>query len=202
MRPALLCGLLLPVLLRTSPAVAAADPNSVGLYYDTSATMEQVSIDPNTMHVLYLVLLNPVNDDYEGGTRDVGLVSGFECGLQPPSGDFLLGVDFPQPAINVGSSSNLIVGYAAAVPVDGNRAATLASVRVLSFGNNREGYRLALADPPSLPGTLAYVDAEDPGANLVAMMPVSGTFDRAVFCFGDWKLREQAQWGEVKSLFR
>lgn len=202
MRSALAFSLLLAALLRTSSSAATADPNSVGLFYDTAATIEEVSIEPSTMHVLYLVLLNPVNDDFEGGTRDVGLVSGFECGLQPPSGDFVLGVDFPQPAVNVGSTSNLIVGYATAVPVDGSRTATLASVRVLSFGNNREGYRLALASPPSLPGTLAYVDGEESGDNLVAMMPVSGSFDRAVFCFGDWKLREQAQWGEVKSLFR
>lgn len=198
--PALI--LLLAALLLPSRAAATSDPNALGLFYDASGTIDQVSIDANTMQVLYLVLLNPVNDDFDGTTRDVAFVSGFECGLVPPSGDFLLGVDFPAAAVNVGSTSNLIVGYGAAVPVGSGRAATLASVRVLTFGNNRQGYRLALASPPSLAGSLAYVDAEDPVANLVGMMPVSGSFDRAVFCFGDWKLREQAPWGEIKSLFR
>jgi hypothetical protein len=202
MRKITVACLLLSVLLPAVLASAAADPNTLGLFYDATGTVDQVSIDANTMQVLYLVLMNPVNDDYEGSTRDVGYVSGFECGLVPPSGDLVLGVDFPAMAVNVGSTSNLIVGYGTAVPVSSSRAATLASVRVLTFGNNREGYRLAQASPPSLQGSLAFVDAEDPGANLVAMMPVSGAFDRAVFCFGDWKLREQAPWGEIKSLFR
>ncbi len=192
---------LLPALLSTA-AIASSEPNQLGLFYDAAGTVDQVSIGANTMQVLYLVLLNPVNDDYQGGTRDVGYVGGFECGLVPPTGDLVLGVDFPAVAVNVGSTSNLIVGYGAAVPVGSGRAATLASVRVLSYGNNRDGYRLALASPPSLAGSLAYVDAEEPGANLVAMMPVSGAFDRAVFAFGDWKLREQAPWGEIKILFR
>jgi hypothetical protein len=186
------------------PAAAAAyDPNLLGLFYDTGATVNELAIDPNSQHDLYLVLLNPVNDGFGGGgSRDVGYVSGFECGIVPPSGDFLLGVDFPLPAINVGSGDNLLVGFGGALPVGTSRAATLATLHVLSFGNNRAGYRLSLASPPSLAGSMAYLDAEDTGDNLVGMMPVSGTFDRPVFWFGDWHVKEQALWGEVKSLYR
>jgi hypothetical protein len=186
------------------PAAAAAyDPNLLGLFYDTGATVNELAINPNSQHDLYLVLLNPVNDGFGGGgERDVGFVSGFECGIIPPSGDFLLGVDFPLLAINFGSTDNMLVGFGSALRVGPSRAATLATVHVLSLGDNRDGYRLSLASPPSLAGSMAYLDAEDTDGSLVGMMPVSGAFDRPVFWFGNWHIKEQALWGEVKSLFR
>lgn len=197
-RPALIAAVLV------LPAAAAAyDPNLLGLFYDTSASVDELSIDPYSQHDLYLVLLNPVNDGFGGGgQRDVKFVSGFECGIVPPPGDLLLGVDFPLPAINVGSADNLLVGFGGALPVGRSRAATLATVHVLSTGNNRAGYRLNLASPASLDGSMAYLDAEDTVDKLVGMMPVSGAFDRPVFWFGNWHVKEQALWGEVKSLFR
>lgn len=203
-----LSRLLLPGLLLAAAAFAPAtgrayDPNLLGLFHDTDATVDQVETSPNAQHALYLVLLNPVNDGYGGaGTRDVGYVSGFECGIEPPTGDFLLSVEFPVAAVNVGSTDNLVVGFASAVPVGSGRTATLATLRVLTLGNNRAGYLLSPAAPQSLAGTMAYVDAEDTDDNLVAMMPVSGSFDRAVFWFGNWNIRQTAPWGAVKSLFR
>ncbi len=197
-RPALLAAVL------ALPAVAAAtDPNTLGLFYDQGATVNEVAIDANTQQALYLVLLDPVNDDYGGGSsRNVAYVGGFECGIQPAGSDILLSVDFPLAAVNVGSTANLIVGYATALPVGSGRAATLATLRVFSFGNNRDGYRLGPASPSSLYGAMAYVDAEDEADNLVAMLPTSGAFEQAVFWFGQWHVRESARWGEVKSLFR
>ena len=197
-RAALTAAVLIP-----PAAVTASDPNLLGLFYDTGATVNELPIDANSQHDLYLVLLNPVNDGFGGGgTRAVKFVSGFECGIVPPAGDFLLGVDFPLPAINVGSLDNLLVGFGGGLPVGRSRATTLATVHVLSTGNNRAGYKLSLASPPSLAGSMAYLDAEDTGDNLVGMMPVSGAFDRPVFWFGNWHTKEQALWGEVKSLFR
>lgn len=181
----------------------ASDPNLLGLFYDQDATVNEVVIDANTQQTLYLVLLDPVNDEYDGGgSRNVAYVGGFECGVAPSGGDILLSVDFPLSAVNVGSSANLIVGYASALPVGGARAATLATLHVFSFGNNRAGYRLSPASPASLSGTMAYVDAEEAAENLVAMAPVSGAFERPVFWFGDWHTSESAGWGEIKSLFR
>jgi hypothetical protein len=191
------------VLLQRPAPGRAAETNTLGIFYDREATIDEISIGANSQHVLYLVLMNPVNDAYGGSSiRDVRQVSGFECGIDPPTGDFLLGVEFPLAAVNVGSPSNLIVGFAGAVPVGSSRAAMLATLRVLSFGDNREGYQLALASPPSIPGMMAYVDAEDTGDDLVGMMPASGAFDRPVFWFGNWHVRENAQWGAVKSLYR
>jgi hypothetical protein len=200
--PVLLAGWIAALLAAPRP-VAASDPNQLGLFYDQSATVNEIAIDPNTQQALYLVLLNPVNDDYGGGSsRNVAYVGGFECGVLPAGSDILLSVDFPLAAINVGSSANLIVGYASALPVGSGHAATLATLHVFSFGNNRAGYRLSPASPPSLSGSMAYLDAEDQTDNLVAMMPASGTFEQPVFWFGDWHVRESARWGEVKSLFR
>lgn len=186
------------------PASCRADlTNALGLYYDAEATINEIAIGANSQHVLYLVLHNPVNGEFDGNsTREVRQVAGFECGIRPPTGDFVLGVDFPLTAVNVGSTSNLIVGFAGAVPVGSARAATLATVRVLSFGDNRDGYLLATASPASIPGMMAYVDAEDTGDDLVGMLPASGDFARPVFWFGNWHVRESAQWGAVKSLYR
>jgi hypothetical protein len=198
-----LASLLTASMLLVPGATRASDPNQLGLFYDTAGTVSEISIGANTQHALYLVLLEPVNDNWNGGgLRDVGYVAGFECGIEPPTGDFLLGVEFPLPAVNVGSNDNLIVGYAGALPVSGSRTATLATVRVFSFGDNRAGYLLSPASPQSISGVMAYVDAEDSGDNLVGMLPVSGAFDRAVFWFGNWHPKENACWGEVKSLFR
>ncbi|MBK8166791.1 MAG: hypothetical protein IPK64_12680 [bacterium] len=191
------------VLLPNATPVRAAQTNALGIFYDSEATIDEISIGANSQHVLYLVLLNPVNDAFAGSsTRDVRQVSGFECGIDPPTGDFLLGVDFPLPAVNVGSTGNLIVGFAGAVPVGTAGTAVLATLRVLSFGDNRDGYLLGTASPPSIPGMMAYVDAEDTDDDLVGMMPASGAFERPVFWFGNWHVRENAQWGAVKSLYR
>lgn len=202
--PGLLRLTVLSTLVLLAPVVGHAyDPNLLGIYYDAAATIDEITIDPNSQHALYLVLLNPVNDGFGGaGSRDVGFVGGFECGIETAGGDLLLSVEFPLPAVNVGSNDNLIVGYGSALPVGSNRAATLATLRVLSFGNNRDGYLLSPSSPQSLAGVMAYIDAEDTGDNLVGMLPVSGAFDQPVFWFGEWHARESAQWGEVKSLFR
>ncbi len=197
-------GLAAAALLVAGAAATAQDANLLGLYYDSSATVDEIEISPNTQHVLYLVLHNPVNESFDGGgRRDVALVSGFECGLLPPSGDYLLGVEFPQLALNMGSTDNIIAGFADGVPVaGGSRTALLASLSVLSSGNNPTGWRLSPATPASLPGGVGYGDAEDPEDNLVDMLPVGGRFDQAVFWFGDWHVEEARQWGEVKALFR
>ena len=70
------------------------------------------------------------------------------------------------------------------------------------MGNSPVGYRLVPTSPSSRPNAMAYVDSEDPDDRLVEMMPVSGSYDRPVFTFGDYTLEQNAKWGEVKSLYR
>jgi hypothetical protein len=195
--------LTLLLVLAVAPGASASDDNLLGLFYDTAADVAEIEVSANSMHTLYLVLINPVNDAYDGGgIRDVSLVWGFECAIEPPAGDVLLGIEFPGPAINLGTADNIVAGYATAVPVASSRTAMLASISVLTLGNNPEGYRLAPASPASLPGLMAYVDYDDPDDNLVGMNPVSGAWDRPVFTFGDYTIEQNLRWGGVKSLFR
>jgi len=98
--------------------------------------------------------------------------------------------------------TNQVVGYGSGVPVDSNQMITLATLQVLTMGNNAEGYRLSPANYASLPNSMAYVDSQDPDNNLVDMAPVSGSHDRPVFTFGDFTVEEQQSWDSVKSLYR
>ncbi len=184
-------------------ATLALDDNVLGLYYDADASIHEVEVAPNSTHSLYLVLLNPVNEDFDGGgIRDVEYVSGFECAIEHPSGDMLLGMTFPTQGLNLGTPENIVAGFATAVPVSSQRAAMLATLTVLTMGNNPEGYRLVPTAAATHANTMAYVDSDDPDDNIVDMAPVSGSFDRPVFTFGDYTVDRVAKWGEVKSLYR
>ncbi len=120
-----------------SSAGAVLDENRFGLFYDRAATIDEIDIEANSQQVLYLVLINPVSDQ-----GNVQLVGGFECTVVPASGDFLLGVTFPIDAVNVGSTDELIVGYQQGIPVGSGDGTTLATLSVLTMGNNPEGYFL------------------------------------------------------------
>jgi len=190
------------VLMLTALPALASD-NILGLYYDTEATVNEVSVAPMTTHSLYLVLLNPVNEDFAGGgIRDVAYVLGFECAVELPPGDMMLGVSFPAPALNVGTAGNIVAAYGLPIPVTGQRAAHLATLNVLAGGNNSLGYHLAPAVPASHANTMAYLDRDDPDDNIVDMVPVSGSFAQPVFVFGSRPADENLDWGAVKSLFR
>jgi len=194
-------GLLLLICLVAASSLA--DDNVLGLFYDTDASINEIDISPHSVQALYLVLINPVNDSYDGGgIRDVDYVSGFECAIEVPNGDVLLDVVFATPAINVGSTNNIIAGFGTAVLVSRQRAATLATFSVLTAGNNPDGYRVGPASPATVANTMAYVDYEDPDLSVVEMSPVSGSFDRPVFTFGDYTVDEDARWGAVKALYR
>ncbi len=195
------CTIVLASLL-SAGSVLALD-NELGLYYDDSASIDEIEIADNSTHSLYLILLNPVNEDFDGGgTRDVDYVWGFECAIEPPAGDILLGVSFPTQTINIGDIGNIVAGFQTAVPVSGQRAAMLATFSVLTMGNNPEGYKLVPTITPSLPNTMAYVDYDDPVGNLVNMVPSSGSHDQPVFTFGDYTLEQVQAWGAVKALYR
>lgn len=176
----------------------AAD-NQVGLFYDSDAEINEIEVTPNSTHSLYLVLLDPVNESFDGGgSRDVEFVGGFECAVEAPTGDILLDLTLAVAGTNVGSTDDIRAGFGTPVPVSSDRAATLATFSVLTMGNSPEGYRLT---PFSLGTVMAYVDNEDM-SELIEMQPVSGAFDRPVFTFGDYTIDENAKWGEVKALFR
>lgn len=189
-------ALLAAVALAASPTMAI-DDNRFGLFYDRAATIDEIDITANTQQILYLVLINPVSD-----FGNVQLVGGFECAVVPASGDILMGVEFPLDAFNLtGTAEDLVVGYAQGLPVESS-GTTLATLSVLTMGNNPEGYYLQPAPSGTNPNSLAYLDLGSPEATIVAAEPISGSFDRPVFTFGDYSVEEGKMWGEVKSIYR
>lgn len=177
---------------------AAVDENRFGLFYDQAATIDEIDITANSHQALYLVLINPVSD--RGSVQTVG---GFECSIVPASGDFLMGVTFPLDAINAyGSSDNLMVGYAQGLSVISGGGTTLATISVLTMGNNPDGYKLQPASPSSMPNKMAFLDLGGGEGLIVNALPVSGSHDLPVFTFGDYTVDENRQWGNVKSLYR
>ncbi len=192
-----LVALLAVAVLTAGPAVAL-DDNRFGLYYDQAATIDEIDIAANSQQVLYLVLMNPVSD-----FGDVQLVGGFECAIVPATGDFLLGVTFPLDALNLNDSiDNLVVAYVQGLPVGSDSGTTLATVSVLTLGNNPEGYHLQPPSPASHPDKISYLDLGGSQALIVDALPVSGSHDRPVFTFGDYTVDENRKWGDVKSLYR
>lgn len=180
-----------------SSAGAVLDENRFGLFYDQAATIDEIDIEANSQQVLYLVLVNPVSDQ-----GNVQLVGGFECTVVPASGDFLLGVTFPIDAVNVGSTDELIVGYQQGIPVGTGNGTTLATLSVLTMGNNPEGYFLLPTSTPYLPNLMVYLDMASGVGEAVGTLPVGGSFERPVFTFGDYTVDENREWGDVKSLYR
>jgi hypothetical protein len=179
-------------------AAASLDENRFGLYYDQAATIDEIDIAANSQQVLYLVLINPVN-----GGGNVTHVGGFECAVRPASGDFLLGVTFPLDALNInGTPEDMVVAYNQGLPVTAGGGTTLATLSVLTLGNNPEGYYLEPATGASIPNSLVYLDMGGSRPQIVDALPVSGSFDLPVFTFGDYSVDEEKNWGGVKSLYR
>jgi len=198
MKTFLALAVLLTVSALSVDSASALRENLFGLYYDQAATIDEIEISPNSQQVLYLVVINPVSA-YGG----VQLIGGFECSILPASGDFLLGVTYPLNAINInGAADNLMVGYAEGLPVASGNGTTLATLTVLTGGNNPEGYLLQPASPASYPNTMGYLDMGSSETLHVYANPTSGSFDQPVFTFGDYTVDENRKWGDVKSLYR
>lgn len=188
-------ALLISAVLLAGPA-SALDDNRFGLFYDQAATIDEIDVAANSQQVLYLVLINPVSD-----FGNVRMVGGFECGIVPASGDYLLDVSFPLQAMNIGTPEDMMVGFQQGLQVESS-GTTLATLSVLTLGNNPEGYYLQPASIPSIPNSLVYLDFGGSEPLLVDALPVSGSFDRPVFTFGDYSVEEDKNWGGVKSLYR
>ena len=114
--------LLLALLLATSAsAIIDPDPDHIGLYFDLEADMFCIDgVYPLEMKDLYLILTNP-SFEY---------VYGFEAGLSWEGLVDVLSVEINNPqALNVGTTTNLIVGFGTPLPTE--PATLLATWQVL-----------------------------------------------------------------------
>ncbi len=198
MKKLLALSVILSVIVLAAGVASALDENRFGLFYDQAATIDEIDIAANSQQVLYLVLINPISD-----FGSVQVVGGFECSIVPATGDVLLGVTFPLEAINVyGSADNMMVGYSQGLQVASGGGTTLATLNVLTMGNNPEGYCIQPASPASYPNTMGYLDLGNSETLHVFALPVSGSYERHVFTFGDYTVDEVRKFGDVKLLYR
>ena len=175
------------------------------------------------VYTVMLYVHNPVNPDFEAlGSRPVQQIDGFECALVEWGNLRLLGAQFPVPAINVGTTANLVVGYSVPIPVvsDGLTILATISYAMLPPSVNQAGISetvetaspqpcdfatsglyLAPTQFPAIVGSLAYLDADDTNDPLVAASPYS--YDYPSFRVDQWPVAtEQQSWGSIKSLYR
>jgi hypothetical protein len=174
--------------------------------------------EENQTHVMSLFLHNPVNPDYGvGEERAVTAVAGFECRVTGTEGVNILAWDFPVAAFDFGEGDDLKVVYSEPVPVTGDYV-VLATCEV--FFGDVVSFELPEAimarcsyypnawlhvDPlatPSLPGVVAYTDADDPYDPLVAGQSRSPGHDVQFEIYQDQSVDiDSRSWGAMKALY-
>ena len=165
-----------------------------------------------------LFLHDPVNPDFaDQGARPVANVNGFECRIETTDGMDILNWTFPVPSIDVGSNGSLIVGFSEPVPVVNGRA-TLATFQVF-FGDasfeipeepiprciNHPNAWLYVKPsyPQSIPGVVAYLDADDPEDPLVGGYCSNENPDGYFQIVRRFPVDVQERtWGALKALYR
>ncbi len=197
-------------LLMPQVGLAQTFYSQLGIYSDQVGTPEAANFvaTPNTPFNAYLVLTNPINEAYDGGTgttRPITLVDAFECKIIMPetAGFVKLSETYPEQAINLATPPDYVVGYAASVPVVGN-AVVLCTWQFMVTSGDQADIFLGLVRFPSIPGEMAIVDAEDPQDNLCKVYVSTNNFAVPVFSINGTAAvaTVDASWGDVKALFR
>ncbi len=178
--------------LLSTPALAST--GTMGLYADPDATINQIQSQGGQVPV-YLVATNP--EIPTGGTP--ANLMGFEAQVSfQSSRDFVMDASFPVDVINVGTLSNLIVGYGEPLPLGGS-SVVVATLVIYTSGQSEANIFLGPSEPPSLPGYLALLNDD---FSLIPMEPASGDAQRPVFYINSAGSLETTSWGTAKSLFR
>ncbi|MFT5316411.1 MAG: hypothetical protein ACI9UK_002257 [Candidatus Krumholzibacteriia bacterium] len=185
--------------------------NQLGIYADPTGDPASANVSPTIgdQFTGYLVLTNPVNEFFNGGTGTavpITAVDGFECNIAfPPSASFFtLSTVFAANAIDVGVKPDFVVGFSESAPVTGN-AVVLVTWTFLALAPGPHDFFLDITALPSIPGVMAVVDANDPeNANLQPVYRSTNDANVPVFSVtGDNAIANETQtFGGVKSLFR
>jgi len=213
------------LMMIAAPVVAQWDPNTFMLNADTAwPSYYCLSSTSPVDNILYLVVENPINPDFESsGSRPVQQINGFECALVDWGNFRVVSVQYPVPSINIGSTSNQVVGYSVPIPVISGGPTILATITFAilpptkSQLNKRvdavagsplpcetatDGVFFAPTERPSIVGSMAYLDAEDTDDPLIAATTWNG-FDQPAFLVEPWTVATENQsWGSIKSLYR
>ncbi|MCB1183459.1 hypothetical protein KDM41_08490 [bacterium] len=197
-------------------ATMAQHLNQVGIYTDMVGTPAAANYDatPNTPFDVYLVLTNPTNFTFNGGTgTEVAVtdIAGFEAKITWPDSPafFKTAEAFPAQAIDAASEADeYAMGFATNVPVSGG-AVVLATFTLLVTTTDPFQVFLSNIRFDSIDGEMAFVDANDPNStdwqdgNLAPMWGSTGGTANPVFSINDDSAVaiEDQSWGAVKALF-
>ncbi len=195
-------------LLAPSAGIAQAN-NQVGIYTDQMGTPFAAYTDQArfTPFDAYLVLTQPVNEDFNnGGTQAIVLVSGFEMSISPPTNLITLSFSPGGPATRVGSAPDYIFGFGPALDVSGG-SLVLGTFSFMAMDANPADVFLGPSSVPSIAGVMAIVDdGESPATNNMSpIYPSTGDFAVPVFSVNapvEVLPVDGKSWGGVKALFR
>ena len=156
----------------------------------------------------YVVLVNPSATSGLSGYEFTVCREGGAPFEPLPPGNFLAGYELPPPATSVQNPPEFIHGFAP--PLPWSPCIWLLTIKMLIFSPDCWCFGVRPVDSPSLPGFMAYVDAEDP-VNFLPMLPCTGgDGDLGVMaCINcEWCppgppiATTPATWGAVKNIYR
>lgn len=190
----LLCAVLMTS-AGTAPAQVDPDPNGIGIYYDTAATIHCEQFVPPGEFELYLVLTQATAMAGVGGWE---LRIEFNCPSVWVTGWFIHGWQggFLDPP-------NFMQGLVD--PRPWSPAILLMTMTVLGLNPDCCWFYIVPHPSPSIPGSIMYVDAADPW-NWIEMYPSTGGFTTPVAGINcdcpPPVANEKYTWGGVKTIYR
>jgi hypothetical protein len=173
------------------------DPNGIGVYFDSEATVVSATVPVDEIFALYLILTNP---SAPGG------VAGWELAFHYDYQNlFLLGYSFAGNGINICDPwPNICVGIPPP-PLPWAETIVLMTLNFYVLTDACVEYTLTPVEYPSLPGQMIYNDGADP-FNLIPLHPSSGNVElpvAALNCEGPPPIRvQETSWGQAKALYR
>jgi hypothetical protein len=168
------------------------DPDGVGLYLDTDATVVCGTVPAFQVATLYLCLTHPSSPH--------GL-SGWECSFTVPTNTVLVDAGFPDNGFNLKTRPEFMVAYQQPLPAAD--VIVLAVIDLLPISAVPADFFLNPPAAPSLPDGACYADGADPRL-LIPMHPSSGDWSLPVARLnGDCAVvrDEPSDWGRMKALF-
>ena len=207
------------------PSVGAAQDNTFWLSshpFDFWSSCIQGAA--NQTYTVSFYVDSPVNPDFDAsGSRSVESINGFEFKAIFAGNLAITGVTYPVPAINIGTDTNYVVGFSQPITVVAGEPTLLATFEVF-MGSWQTGeleilspetsgsplpcdvphgaVYLVTTDRPSIAGTMAFLDADDPDDPLVAASSAAGADypDLRGEIIG--VATEGSNWGTLKALYR
>ncbi len=164
-------------------------PNALGLYFDSEATANDLTLGSPTAVDVYLILTNPT----------VAFISAWEAKVTIATGGAITNLVLPIGSTAVATGPD---DFAAAMsePMPGNALTKLAVFTVAATAEQNTFLYLAAVDNPSVASDLPALQLTDGSWHAVPVS--SGDVGTPVATINSSTPNESSSWGTVKSLFR